>query len=211
MHTGSAHLLERRVLPDHHLDHARRTEIHGRVPFDHDHDVAERRDVRAPRGRRAEETADLRHASREPVLVVEDPPRATTAGEQLDLIRQPGAGRIDEPEDRHLVLQRVLGEPHDLLHRAGTPRARLHRRVVRHHAHRPPVDGADARDHSVGGQVPGERVGEEPVLDEGTLIEEQREAVANEELVLARELVPLLVEIAFAGALGRGPQFVAHA
>ena len=35
-----------------------------------------------------------------------------------------------------LVLERVLGEPHDLLDRARAPRSRLHRRVVRHHAHR---------------------------------------------------------------------------
>ena len=73
-------------------------EVHRRVALDHDHDVAERRDVRAAGGRRAEQAADLRHPARQPHLVVEDAARAAAAGEQLDLIGDAGAGRVDEPE-----------------------------------------------------------------------------------------------------------------
>ena len=93
-------------------------------------------------------------------------------------------------------LQRVLGEPHDLLDRARAPRARLHRRVVRHHAHRAAVDAADAGDDTVGREIAGERVGEQRVLDERVVVEEQREPVAHEQLVLPRELLALLGEIA---------------
>ena len=83
-----------------------------------------------------------------------------------------------------LVPQRVLGEPHDLLDRARAPRAGLHRRVVRHHAHRAAVDAADAGHDAVGRQVAGERVGEQAVLDERAVVEQQREPVAHEQLVL---------------------------
>ena len=74
------------LLPDHHLGHARRAEVHRGVALDHEHDVAERRDVRAARGRRAEQAAHLRHLARQPHLVVEDAPRAAPAREQLDLV-----------------------------------------------------------------------------------------------------------------------------
>ena len=53
VHLRAAHLLERHLLADDHLGHARRAEVHGGVAVDHDHDVAERRDVRAARRRRA--------------------------------------------------------------------------------------------------------------------------------------------------------------
>ena len=43
----AAHLLERHLLADDHLGHARRAEVHARVAVDHDDDVAERGDVRA--------------------------------------------------------------------------------------------------------------------------------------------------------------------
>ena len=82
--------------------------------------------------------------------------------------------------------------------------------VVGHHAHRPALDGADPGDHAVGRQVAGERVGEERVLDERAVVEEQREAVAHEQLPLALELGALLLEVALAGPLGGGPELVAH-
>ena len=157
MHPGAAHLLERGLLADDHLGHARRPEVHRGVALDHDHDVAERRDVGAAGGRRAEQAADLGHLPGQLHLVVEDPPGAPPAGEQLDLVGDAGAGGVDEPEDGQLVAQRVLGEPHDLLDRARAPRAGLHGGVVGHHAHGPPVDRAHAGHDAVGGQVVGRR------------------------------------------------------
>ena len=54
-----------------------------------------------------------------------------------------------------------------------------------------PSTRADAGHHAVGGQVAGERVGEQAVLDERVVVEQQREPVAHEQLVLARELLRL--------------------
>ena len=91
VHAGAAHLLERDPLADDHLGHAGRAEVHRRVALDHDHDVAEARDVGAAGRRRPEQAADLRHLARQPHLVVEDPPGAAAAGEQLDLVGDAGA------------------------------------------------------------------------------------------------------------------------
>ena len=65
VHARAAHLLERDLLADHHLGHARRAEVHRGVALAHDHHVAERRDVRAAGGARAEQHAHLRHDARQ--------------------------------------------------------------------------------------------------------------------------------------------------
>ena len=106
------------MLADHHFGHARRAQVHGRVGLDHEHRVAERGDVGAAGGGRAEQAAHLRHLAREPHLVGEDATRAATPREQLDLVGDAGAGGVDEVHDRELVPECVLGEAHDLLHRA---------------------------------------------------------------------------------------------
>ena len=48
------------------------------------------------------------------------------------------------------------------------------------------------------------------LLDERSVVEQQREPVAHEQLALTLELLALLVEIALAGPLGRGPELVVH-
>ena len=166
VHPRAAHLVEPDLLPDHDLGHARRAEVHRSVAFDHEHDIAERGDVGTTRGRRPEQAAHLRDLARQPNLIREDAARAAAPGEELDLIGDARARRVDEVDDGELVLQRVLGEADDLLDRACAPRSRLHRRVVGHHAHGPPVDPADAGDHTIRGEVARERVGEQAVLDE---------------------------------------------
>ncbi len=120
-------------------------------------------------------------------------PAPRRPGNSCDLVSDASTRGVDEPEDRQLVGERPLGEPDDLLDGARAPRPGLHRRVVRHHAHRPAVDRADARDDAIRGQVVGrrERVREQAVLDERTLVEQQVEPVADEQLVLRRELVAL--------------------
>ena len=178
----------RDLLADDHLGHARRAEVHRGVALDHDHDVAEGRDVGAAGGGRPEQAADLRHLARQRDLVVEDPSGAAPPREQRHLVGDPRAGRVDQPEDRQLLGQRPLGDPDDLLDRARAPRAGLDGRVVRDDEGGPAVDQALPGDHAVGGQVRAERVGELAVLDEAAVVEQQRDAVAHVELVLRSQL-----------------------
>ena len=102
------------------------------------------------------------------------------------VIRAPG--RVDEPEDRQLVTQRDLGHPDDLLHRPGTPGARLHARVVGHHKRCSPLHQPAACDNAVGGQIVRHRIGQLAILDEGRIVEQQGDPIAYEELVRAAEL-----------------------
>ena len=152
VHARAAHLLQRHLLADDHLGHPRRAEVHRGVALDHDHDVAERRDVRAAGGGRAEQAADLRHLARQRDLVVEDAPGAAAAGEQRDLVGDARPGGVDEPEDRQLLGERPLGDADDLLDGARAPRAGLDRRVVRDDERGTSVDQALAGDHAVGRQ-----------------------------------------------------------
>ena len=69
----------------------------------------------------------------------------------------------------------------------------------------------DAGDDTVGGQIVGDRVGEQRVLDERALVEQQREPVPHEQLVRVRELAAVLLEVArerALGALARSPRIV---
>ena len=166
VHPRAAHLLQRHLLADHHLGHARRAEVHRRVLVDHEDDVAERRDVGAARRRRPEQQADLRHRPRQLHLVGEDPSRVPAPGEHLDLIGDARARRVDQVEERQPQPARRLLDAEDLLDRARAPRAGLDRRVVGHDRDRPAVHAPDAGDHAVGGQIGRGRVGEQAVLDE---------------------------------------------
>ncbi len=204
MHPGTAHLLQGDLLADHHLGHPGRTEIHRGILLDHDHQVGEGGDVGPAGGRGPEQAADLRHLARELDLVAEDPPRPAAAREELHLIGDPGTGGVDEPEDRQFLAERRLGDPDDLLHRPRAPAAGLHRRVVGDHQRRPALDQAAAGDHTVGGQIAGQGIGQLPVLDEGALVEEQRDPVPDEQLVLAVQLGPGLL----AQGSGGGPSRV---
>jgi hypothetical protein len=130
-------------------------------------------------------------------------PAAT--GKQLDLIGDARTSGVDEPEDRQLVTQGVLGEAHDLLDGARPPRSRLDGRIVGHDTHRTTVDPPGAGDDAIGRQVTGRghRVGQQRVLDERAVIEEQRDAIADKQLVLRGQLLALRIEVAGEGALCR--------
>ena len=156
-------------------------------------------DVGAAGGRRPEQAADLGHPARQPHLVVEDAAGAPAAGEQLDLVGDAGPGRVDQPEDRQLVAQGVLGEAHDLLDRARAPRPGLHRRVVGHHAHRAAVDRPTPVTTPSAGRSSARGVGQQAVLDERALVEQQGEPVAHEQLVLLGQLLAALGQVALAG------------
>src|SRR5436309_2302660 len=82
---AAAHRLERRDLPGDHLDHEVGAEVQRGVALDQRDDVAERGDVGASGGGRAEQRAGLRDADAGAQLGVEDATRAAPAGEELDL------------------------------------------------------------------------------------------------------------------------------
>ncbi len=188
MHPGAAHLLQADRLADDHLGHPRAAEVHARVAFDHDHDVAEGRDVR-PAGRgRPEQAADLRHPAGQHHLVVEDPPGTATAREQLHLVGDPSPGRVHQPEHRQLLAQRRLGSADDLLHCPGPPRTGLDGRVVGDHHRRAAADQPPAGDHSVRRQPARQGVGQLAVLDEGSGIDEQVDPDPDGQLALGVEL-----------------------
>jgi hypothetical protein len=115
---------------------------------------------------------------------VEDLPGAAAAREEVDLVGDPGARGVDQIDHGDGVRVRALDDPDDLLDRTGAPGARLDRGVVGHQAHIAPLDPGDSGDHAVGRQAVGECVGVHPVLDERTLVDQQRDPLPREELAL---------------------------
>jgi hypothetical protein len=111
-------------------------------------------------------TTDLRYAAGSLHLVVEDLSGAASPREEIDLVRDTRARRVDEIDDRMVMLARQLDDPDDLFHGPRAPRTRFDRRIVRHHGNRPIVDRAYPGDDAVGRQIAGERVAEKPLLDE---------------------------------------------
>jgi hypothetical protein len=203
VHLRPAHLLERDVLADHHLGHPRRAEVHRRVAVAHDHDVAERRDVGAAGGARAEQHADLRDRARELDLVEEDAARVAAAGEHLHLLGDARAGRVDEIDHRHAVGERRLLDPQDLLDRLRSPRAGLDGRVVRHQRDAAAADRADAGDDAVGAEPLRLPVREQRVLRERAGVEQPRDPLAHGQLALLGRLLAVALGPAGVGALER--------
>src|SRR5882762_2303124 len=107
------------------------------------------------------------------------------AGEDLDLLRDAAARRVHEVEQRHLEPLRALLDADDLGHGLLTPGAGLDRVVVGHDADgaatHPADAGHDAVRRRVGLLVAGE---EEILLEPGSAVEEELEAIADEELAL---------------------------
>ena len=209
MHARSPHLLERDLLADHHLGHARRAEVHRGVALAHDHDVAERGDVGAAGGGGAEQHAHLRHDAGELDLVVEDPAGAAAAGEHLHLLGDARAGGVDEVDHRDLERERAFLDAQDLLDRLGPPRAGLDGRVVGHQRDGPPVDLPHARDDAVGAEAVAVPVGEQRLLREGAVVEQQRDALAHGQLALLERLLTVAFGTATERALG-GVAELAH-
>ena len=205
VHAGAAHLLERHLLADHHLRHARRAEVHRRVALAHDHDVAEGGDVGAARRRRAEEHAHLRHHARQLHLVVEDPARAAAAGEHLDLVGDARAGRVDQVDHRDPVLERLLLDAEDLLDRLGAPRAGLDGRVVRHQRDPAAADERHAGDDAVCPEAVLVPVREQRLLGERLAVDQPLDALANADLALVGQPFAVLLR-ARPRARGRAPR-----
>src|SRR5438270_776899 len=203
VHARAAHLLEGHGLADHHLGHPRRAEVHGGVAVAHDHHVAERGDVGPSRRAWTEQDAYLRHDPGELHLGVEDPPGPAPPREHLDLVRDAGAGRVDQVDHRHLVPQGLLLDADDLLDGLRPPRAGLDRRVVGHHGHRPSGHPRHAGDDAVGAEALLLPVGEQRLLGEGAGVHEPLDALADRELALLGRLLPVPLGAAGAGPLER--------
>ena len=186
VHPGTAHLLQRGLLLDHHLDHARAAEVHRRVAVHHRDVVAERRDVRTARGRRAEQGADLRDRARRAHLGVEDLPGSAPAGEHLDLVGDPRAGRVDQVDHRQAGRVGLLDDPDDLLDGPSAPGSRLDRGVVGHQRDRASADRSRAGDDAVRREPVGARVSEDAVLGQAVLVDQHGDPVPREELARRR-------------------------
>ena len=189
VHPRAAHLLQRGVLADDHLDHPRAAQVHRGVAVDHRDEIAERRDIGAAGGRRPEQGAHLRDGPRRAHLGVEDLPGAAAAREHLHLIGDPGTGRVDQVDHRQAVGICPLDHANDLLDGARAPRPGLHGGVVGHQGNGPAIDRRGARDHPVGRQAGRQHVGEGAVLGEAARVGQQLDPVPGKQLAARRRLL----------------------
>ena len=120
----------------------------------------------------------------QPHLVEEDPPGVAAAREHLDLLVDPGAGGVDQVDERHAQRQRALLDPQDLLDRLRPPRPGLDGRVVGHHRDRAPADRPDPGDDALGAEAVLLPAGEQPLLGERARVEQPLDPLAHRELAL---------------------------
>ena len=176
-----------------HLDHARAADVQGRLAVHHDHDVGQRGEVRRAGRRGPEQDAhlgdDARRAGprcRRSVRRGSDRERSGSARRSARRPRRPGRA-IGTWRRRGLLL-----DADDLLDRLLPPGAGLDRVVVGHDADRPAEDGADAGHDAVGRGLGFLRASQAPVfLELGAGIEQELQAIADEELAFLAELVPV--------------------
>ena len=164
VHARAAELLERRLLADGHLHHARAAHVERGLAVDHDDEVGQRRQIRRAGRRRPEQDAHLRNHAGELDLVVEDPAGVEAAGKDLDLLGDAPAGGVHQVEHRHAQARGLFLDADDLEHGLLAPGAGLHRVVVGHDADGAAADGADAGHHAVGRRVVLLVAGEQPLL-----------------------------------------------
>ena len=99
--------------------------------------------------------------------------------------------------------ERPFLDAQDLLDRLGTPRAGLDRRVVGHQRDRPAIDRADARHHPVGAEPLLPPVGQQRLLGERAVVQQQRDALAHGQLALLERLLAVALGTASQRAGGR--------
>ena len=162
-----------------------------------------------PGGAGTEHPGDQRHDARHHHLLAEQVARAREhrAGRLLD----PGAGRVEQPDQRHPLLQRQLAQARHL-DLAGHPhRAGHHGEVVGGDRDGAPVDVAPAGDHPVGRRLLAVhralrevRAGVDAHLDEGARVDEQVDPLARGQLaggVLLGDLLLAPAELRLLAAL----------
>ena len=198
---GAAELLHRDVLAGDGFGQVRAGERHRALAGDHRHEVGERRDVGGAGGAGAHHRRDHRDHARHFDLLAEEVAGAgeERAGRLLDA----GAGRVEQPDERHPLGERHLAQAGDL-ELAGHPhRAGHHGEVVGGDAAGAAVDVAPAGDHAVGGGLDpvhrplGEvRAAVDAHLDEGALVDQQVDPLAGGELAALVLLGDLLLAAA---------------
>ena len=185
----------------------------------HDRDVAQRRDVCRPSGRRSEQGTDLGDPAGVGDLVEEDVAPCPAAGIAVELLVDPRPGGVDEIHEWRTDLVGQFLHPGDLLERSAPPRARLDRVVVGDDARRPAVDLAHDGHHGVAGE-PVVRSGEQAVFEVRVVVEQQAQAVADQQLALVDNPLAGLLRSTESGGLdalselgvqvGSGMQRVGH-
>ena len=192
MHVGAAQLLGRDHLAGRRLHQRRAAEEDGALVADDDRLVRHRRHVGAARRARAHHHRDLRDAARRhDGLVVEDAAEVVLVREDLVLVGQVGAARVDEVDAGQPVLQGDLLGAQVLLHRQRVIGAALHGGVVGDDDAFLPGDAADAgddagrRDRLVIDAVGGEL---RQFEERRTGVEQSANAVARQQLA-ARQML----------------------
>ena len=137
--------------PGHRLGEVRAGERHRALADDHRHEVGESRDVGGARGARAEHRRDHRDDARHLDLLAEEVARA--GEERARRLLDAGAGRVEQPDQGHALLQRDLAKARDLQLAGHAHRAGHHGEVVGGDRDGAAVDLAPAGDDAVGGRV----------------------------------------------------------
>ena len=162
----------------------RAAEEDGRLVAHHDRLVGHRRHIGAAGGAGAHHHGDLRDAARRHVgLIVEDAAEVIAVGEDLVLIGQIGAARIDQIDAGQLVLGGDLLGAEMLLHRHRIVGAALHGGVVGDDQALAPRDAADAGDDAGGRDL----VAVHAVGRQLAELQEGRAAVGQEADAVARQ------------------------
>ena len=186
VHVGAAEALVVALLAGRHLDQRRAAEEHLRALVDHHHVVAHAGDVGAAGRRVAEHEGDRRDAHRrQPGEVAE---RLPAGDEDLALVGEVGAARLDEVHQRQAVLHGDGHGPQRLLDRHRGHRAAAHGRVVGDDHALDALDDADPGEHAGADREVGAPRGERRQLEQrGVGVDEQLDALA------AQQLAPLAV------------------
>ena len=146
VHVGAAEALVVALLAGRHLHQRRPAEEHLRALVDHDDVVAHAGHVGAAGGRVAEDERDRRHAGRGQAGEVAE---ALPAGdEDLGLVGEVGAARLDEVDQREAVLPGDLHRPQRLRHGRRRARAAADGRVVGDDHALGVLDDTDAGEHA---------------------------------------------------------------
>ncbi len=192
MHARAAEFLLGDLLADRGTHEVRTGERHRAAALDHRHEVREAGDVGGAGRARTHQRGDLRdHAAHHDLLAEQVPgAREHRAGGLLHA----RAGRVEQPHEGHPLGQRELAQAGDLDLAGHAHRPGHHREVIRAHRGEPAFDLAVAGHDAVGGRVDavhgalGEvRFAVDAELDEGALVDQQRDALARGQL-LARVL-----------------------
>ena len=129
------------------LHHIRAGDEHVGAVLHHEDEVGHGRGVDGPAGAWAEDDRNLRHDARGAHVAVED---ASVTREADHALLDARAGAVVQADQRCADLQRQVHQLVDLLGEHFAERAAEDGEVLGEHEHLAAVDGAPARDHTVG-------------------------------------------------------------